>query len=188
MIKRYSELNTIKKFYLKHNIDPEEWDFLGSGAFGTAYAVGDDRVLKITNSESEFKIAKEIEGKKIPGIVNIYVAEFAGESPLSRRYFILQEMLEEDSSIEDLFPQVSILLDTQGLPITYIGHFDMDEYEEEHGEIYPEVKEFFEELSEVIRVATSIVGDAVDIHSENLGRDKEGNLKAFDLDDKRQNQ
>lgn len=36
--------------------------YMGKGDFGTAYSIGDGRVLKETTSKREFGIAKELEG------------------------------------------------------------------------------------------------------------------------------
>jgi len=172
-------------FFSKHNIDPEAMSFLGEGHFGTAYSVGDGRVLKITSSESEYKIAAELLENPRENLVKIYAAEKAVESPLRGYYYILQEELTQDSEDESLFYEALSLLDAQGVPVSYISSFDEEEYEAENGEISPDVKTFLQELSEVVWDARRFAGDTMDIHAENIGRDKNGVLKAFDLDEKK---
>lgn len=188
MIHKYSQLSSkevAEAFFRKHNINPEEMSFLGKGHFGTAYSLGDGRVLKITSSDSEYKIASELLNHPMENLVRIYAAEKTIESPLRGYYYILQEELEQDSKDESLFYEVLNILETQGIPVSYISHFDEEEYEAENGEINPEVKTFLQELSEVIWDARRFTGDTMDIHADNIGRDKNGVLKAFDLDEKR---
>jgi hypothetical protein len=188
MIKKYSQLSANEvadAFFKKYNIDPEEMNFLGKGHFGTAYSVGDGRVLKITSSESEYQIASELLNKPQENLVKIYAVEKAVESPLRGYYYILQEELEQFSEDESLFYEVVNMLDTQGLPVSYISHFDEEEYEAENGVLSFEIKTYLQELSEVIFDARRFTGDTMDISADNLGRDKNGVLKAFDLDEKR---
>jgi len=65
----------------------------------------------------------------------------------------------------------------------YIGHFDVDDYQEETGEeLSPEILHFIQELSELIWDVTRLVGDTADIQSNNMGRNSKGVLKAFDVD------
>ena len=166
-------------FATKHGFDPEEMYYLGKGDFGEAHSLGDGRVLKETSSRREFEIAQELVGKDVPGFAKIYVAEED-----KGRYKIIMEELEEDSDIENQYYEVQNMLETQGLPIQYLGHFDEDEYVEEHGEIPEETKKFMEELDEIVSSYRRLGIEASDIRSENMGRDKDGVLKAFDLDDR----
>jgi len=188
MIHKYSQLSAkevAEAFFKKHNIDPEEMSFLGKGHFGTAYSVGDGRVLKITSSESEYRIAVELLNKPMENLVKIFAVEKAVESPLRGYFYILQEELEQDSKDESLFYEALNILETQGLSPAHISYFDEEEYEAENGEISPEVKTFLQELSEVVWDARRFAGDTMDISADNIGRDKNGVLKAFDLDERK---
>lgn len=166
-------------FAAKHNYDPDDMQYLGKGDFGTAYSLGDGRVLKETSSRREFEIAEELVGKDVPGFAKIYAAEKDGSY-----YKIILEELEEDSEIENQYYEVLNMLETQGLPIQYMGYFDEDEYIEQNGEIPDETKHFMSELEEIISSYRRLGIEASDIRAENLGRDSNGTLKAFDLDDR----
>jgi len=188
MITKYSQLSAkeiAQAFFHKHNINPEEMVWLGKGCYGNAYSVGGGRVLKITSSESEYEIAVKLMEQPRENLVKIYAAEKAVESPLRGYFYILQEELEQRSEDEDLFNEVSNILEAQGIPVSYIDYFDEEEYEAENGEIPGETKKFLQELSEVVWDARRFAGDNMDISADNLGRDEKGVLKAFDLDEKR---
>ena len=177
-----SQVMLIDEFYRIHNIDSEELSYLGSGDFGEAYSTGDGRVVKFTNSKTEFDIAKELIGKSkiLSSIVEIFDVKMT-----SKGMTILQEEVTEDSSIEDLFYSLQELLDSQGLPIQYLGHFDVDDYEQEYGEISEEIKDFMNAIENINRDYRYLGIEASDIKPDNMGYDNEGNLKAFDIDDKR---
>lgn len=172
------EDTTKEDFFNKHNIDADELSYLGKGDFGTAYSIGDGRVLKITSSKNEFEIAKSLVGKynvpALDGIVDFYVAETVdGEG------MIIMEELDEDSSIEDLFYELHNYLDEQGLPIQYLDNLDIDELD-----LSDEMHDFINDLDDIIRGYRYIGIEASDIKPDNMGRDKNGKLKAFDIDDR----
>jgi hypothetical protein len=181
---------TEEEFYTRNKIDPEKMSYAGSGDFGEAYHVGGDRVLKKTTSSSEFKIAKEIKQGNYPAFVKIYdVEEMAGSS---HSYYILQEELEIDSSLEDQFVRLNSMLETQEIYVQYMDHFDEDEYiesggdEVDNGKIDPELLKFMVELEDIVRDYRRLGIEAADIRAENLGRNKQGKLIAFDIDEKGQ--
>jgi len=175
----------IEDFYKKHNIDSEELSWLGSGDFGNAYETEDSRVVKITTSKSEFSIAKQLIGKakQFSSMAEIYDAADTKEG-----YIILQELLNIDSDIENLYYEMSELLETQGLPPQYVGNFDEDEYEDEYGEISEELKEFINGVYGISVDYRNLGIMASDIRPENMGYDDDGNLKAFDIDDRMANE
>lgn len=177
--------DALTHFYTKNHIDPEEMSWLGSGSFGEAYDIGHGKVLKKTTSRSEYKLAQEIKKDKPFAFATVFdVAE------INKDFYIVVEKLETDSDIEDLFVRVLSMLETQGLPIPYIGSFDDDDYiasggdEVSDGKISQDVVDFMNELVDVARCYRSLGIEASDISSENLGRDHTGKLKAFDIDDK----
>lgn len=183
MIVKYSSLEIdVPAFYKKHGIDPENLSFLGKGYYGSAYSTGDGRVVKITTSKTEFEIAQQLIETPKENIVKIFDAVFASESPLNYRYIILKEELEQNEEDEYLFYEVQEMLNTQGVPLTYISHFDMEEFEDLNGEIGEKLTNFFQEISEVVWDVTPLVGDRADISADNLGRDKNGTLKLLDVD------
>lgn len=170
-------VKTIDDFYSENNINPDELSYLGSGDFGEAYSIGDDRVLKKTSSKNEFNLAKQMEGKEIPvldAFAKIYKTDI-----INGQMLIILEELEEDSHIEDLYYELQNYLDEQGLPIQYIDHLDTDEIE-----MSDELQSFMNDLDDIIRAYRYLGIEASDIRPENMGYSKEGKLKAFDTDDK----
>ena len=171
----------LNKFLSKYNISYEDLSWIGSGEFGSAYLMGDtDKVLKVTTSKSEFEIAQEIMKGKYSSFATIYETAIINNS-----YLIIMEKLEMDSDIENLYYTVTSMLETQGLPIQYVGNFDEEEYEEQTGETVDEdVKKFINELYGIVYDYRNLGIEASDIRPENMGRDKQGNLKAFDIEDR----
>jgi len=173
------ESTTLSKeeFFKQNNINPEELSYMGSGDFGKAYSIGDDRVLKITRSKSEFDFAKELVGKDVPaldGFVNFYAA-----SIVDNQYYIIMEELEEDSDIEDLYYQVEELLNNEGLPIQYLHMLDTDELD-----LDEDILKFISDIEDVNHSYRYLGIEASDIKPDNLGVDKNGKVKAFDIDDR----
>ena len=169
------DLKTIDSFYSENNIDPDNLSYLGRGDFGEAYSIGDGRVLKITTSKNEFELAKQIESKNIPGFATIYKTDIVGNKKL-----IILEELEQDSEIEDLFWELIGYLDEQGLPIQYLDHLDLESIE-----ISNRLKSFIDGLDRIIRSYRNLGIEASDIQPDNLGYSSSGELKAFDIDDRR---
>ena len=167
---------TIANFYAKHSIDPEEMTYLGKGDFGEAYSIGNGMVLKITSSKSEFNLAKELQTNPREALVRIYDTEIVDNNMM-----IIEEELEEDSNVENLFYQLLNILDEQGLPIQYVGNLDIDELNEQPDE---EMIRFMDQIDDINRAYRSLGIEASDIRPENLGYDKNRILKAFDIDDK----
>tara|TARA_R110001592_G_C12716114_1_gene708390 strand:- start:11 stop:592 length:582 start_codon:yes stop_codon:yes gene_type:complete len=173
------ENNTLSKeeFFKQNNINPEELSYMGSGDFGEAHSIGDGRVLKITRSKSEFDFAKELVGKDVPaldGFVNFYAA-----SIVDNQYYIIMEELEEDSDIEDLYYQVEELLSNEGLPIQYLHMLDTDELD-----LDEDILKFINDIEDVNHSYRILGVEASDIKPDNLGVDKNGKVKAFDIDDR----
>jgi hypothetical protein len=169
------DLKTIDSFYSENNIDPDNLSYLGRGDFGEAYSIGDGRVLKITTSKNEFELAKQIESKNIPGFATIYKTDIVGNKKL-----IILEELEQDSEIEDLFWELMGYLDEQGLPIQYLDHLDLEPIE-----ISNRLKSFIDGLDRITRSYRNLGIEASDIQPDNLGYSSSGELKAFDIDDRR---
>ena len=172
-----NEKITKHDFLKKNNIIEDDLNYLGRGDFGEAYSTGDGRVVKTTNSKSEYEIAKEMVNKKYDGFTSIYDVNELDKFG----YIILMEELDIDSDIEDLYYELSSLLESQSLPIQYIHYFDEDEY---NGEISDELRDFMNGIEEINSSYRMIGIEASDVRPENLGYDREGNLKAFDIDDK----
>jgi hypothetical protein len=163
----------------KYDIDYSDLNYLGSGDFGEAYSDDEGKVFKFTSSKSEASLAKEIlkSNSKYDAFADIYdVVDLDNRVTL-----IVQEELEEDSSIEDMYYQVENILANQELPIQYIHNLDYDELDEE---IDSELEKFINDLEDIVRSYRMLGIEASDIRPENMGYDKSGKLKAFDIDDK----
>lgn len=169
---------TIENFFKENNIDSDDLYYLGKGDFGEAYSIGDGRVLKITSSNNEFEIAKKIQKSNSSVFSNAFAKVYKAEIVDGKKMIILEE-LEEDSSIEDLFYELNGYLNEQGLSVQYLDYFDTDEIE-----LSKEMEDFMSDLDDIIRAYRTLGIEASDIRPENMGRSKEGKIKAFDIDDK----
>ena len=170
----------LDNFYQENNIDPDDLSYLGRGDFGEAYSIGDGRVLKITGSKSEFEIAKKLENNTAPvfnAFAKIYKTHIIGYN-----MYIIQEELYENSHIEDLYYQLEDMLSQQGLPIQYLNMLDTDEFE-----ISDEMVKFMDEIDDINRAYRTLGIEASDIKPDNMGYNKEGILKAFDIEDRQLN-
>ena len=170
------------EFFKLNNIDPNGLNYLGSGDFGEAWDIGNDRVLKVTTSKSEFDIATNLVGKEkqFDSFAKIYTT-----SIIDNDYVIIVELLEIDSEIENMFYFVMQMLDSQSLPIQYIDHLDYDEISEEISE---EIDHFIQGISNIATDYRNLGIEASDIRSENMGWGKDSTgrtvLKAFDIEDR----
>jgi len=159
-------------------VDSSFFHYMGKGDFGEAYETDNGQVLKITSSPSEVDIAKKLIGK------NTAFAQIYDVKKINGYNFILQEKLEQDDNIENKFYQIQNLLEEQGLPIQYLGYLDEDELAPEDKILYQELSSFINDIENINREYRNLGIEASDIRPENLGYDKNGNLKAFDIDDK----
>lgn len=167
--------NFIEKWCIKNGIDFDDLSYLGSGDYGQAYSIGNDRVLKITNSKSEYDIAVEIQkSNKYKFISKVYSTEiFDGEM------LIVLEELDIDPNIEDMFFELMNILDEHGLSLVYLNHLDLDEVE-----VSDDMEKFIWDLENIIDDCLSLGLYAPDISPYNLGYSNDGVLKAFDIDQK----
>ena len=175
-VKTYESKN---EFYLVNDINPDNLSYLGSGDFGEAYSIGDGRVLKKTSSLKEFEIATELVGKIIPGLANIYSVGIVKLYNYPANYYIILEELEEDSSIEDMWYELSNILDEKGFDISTLHYIDSEELGLENDMIL-----FINSIEDIYRACANNGIDIPDIRPENLGRDERGDIKLFDIDDK----
>jgi hypothetical protein len=191
LIKQIVANVTEEDFYARNKIDPDDITFAGSGDFGEAYHVGDNRILKKTTSLNEFEIAKKIMQGNYPAFVKIFDVDRISGGSTHHPYYILQDELDVDSSeIEDMFYRLTQMLDTQGLSIPYLGYFDESEYIEAGGSevvdgaISQDLLDYMDEIGEIVKCYKKLGITTPDIRSENLGHDRQGKLVAFDIDEK----
>jgi hypothetical protein len=160
----------------RYGYSEENLDWIGSGDFGNAYSMGDGKVLKETSSQGEAEIAKQLMGMS-GAFAKIYdVTEDGGY------YYILQEEVETDGHIEDLFGELQNLLSFEELPIQYIGMFDERDLPDGYS-VSDEMRSFINGIENINRVYGMLGIEASDIRPENMGY-RDGELVAFDMDNK----
>ncbi len=169
---------TMNDFFIENNIDEDNLSYLGQGDFGKAYSIGDGRVLKKTTSKNEFKLAQEMENNDSP-VLNAF-AKIYKTDIINNQMLIILEELYEDSYIEDLFYQLEEHLNEQNLPIQYIHYLEIDNLN-----ISDELQNFINDIYDIVMAYRYLGIEASDIKPENMGRSKDGKVKAFDVDDKR---
>ena len=157
--------------------DPEDLSWVGSGDFGNAYLTPDGKIIKETSSESEVRLAKDLEGKtgRFPKVHKVETISGSG--------YILQDFADDVGSqeIEDMFYMASEMIEQQGLDLTYVSALDSDEFPDDYKN--PEFINFLDELNEIVRLYASIGVSAPDISPDNLGY-IDGKLVAIDIDDR----
>jgi len=170
-------------FLQDEEIEFNSVDWIGQGEYGNAYSLGNGKVLKITNSENEFDLARQVKNQPLPGLVKIYTwGWYRDEKP--KLYYIVMDELDTDSSIEDMFQRVEMILTTQGLDISQTGSFDEDEYDGSEGSLDPETIKFMDDLATIYRSCSQLGIRAPDVNYGNLGYDNAGNLTLFDIQDR----
>lgn len=177
--RRIRDLSIAEAFLKKHGIVLDELNWLGSGDFGSAYSIDDKNlVLKITTAVSEIQLAKELIGKSYGGHVKIYDVD-------EENGLILMDEVSTDSSIEDQWYNMTSVLETQGLSPMEVDYFDEDQYQEENGEsVDPDVIDFMNSVSSILRVYNILGVSAPDLRPENMGVDSNGELVGFDFHDR----
>ena len=174
----------LKAFLTKEGIEFNSVDWIGSGEYGNAYSLGNGKVFKITTSENEFHVGSGLVGKNYPGLVQYYGYGWYSDKP--KKYYLIMEELDVDSSIDDDLSRIEMILTTQGLGLSYEGltYFDEDEYDGSEGELDPDIQKFMEQLRQIY-ISCQRIGVAVpDVNYGNLGYDKSGNLTLFDIQDR----
>jgi len=85
-------------------------DYMGSGLFGHAHDIGNNRVLKITKDKTEAMNSQKIIGKNLNHVANIYdVKRFSRDN--QEYYTIVLEKLKLDTALETTYQQLDELFD-----------------------------------------------------------------------------
>lgn len=188
MLKKYKEF-ILERFgysteyildYLKTNdIDFDYIEWIGSGEYGEAFTLGNNTVLKITTSISEYEIAGMLLNKEMPGLVKFYWYDSH-----DKKYFLVMDELETTSNTEDNFFLVEDIIRMQGIDgIININNFDIEEYKKNY-ELDEDLEKFIIDLKTIKNSFDKLGLVSPDFTPENLGYDNNGNLKAFDIHDK----
>ncbi len=165
-------------YALSIGINPSNLSYLGKGDFGKAYSTDIGTVIKITSSANEAEIALSLIGKKGNH------AEIYDVKKVENEFIIHQEELDTDSEIEDNLQTIENILNEQELAIQYLNYLDYDELSQESKDEYDSLSNFISDLEDINRLYRNLGIEASDLQSGNLGYDKNGKLKAFDLQDK----
>jgi hypothetical protein len=165
-------------YALSIGINPSNLSYLGKGDFGKAYSTDIGTVIKITSSANEAEIALSLIGKKGNH------AEIYDVKKVENEFIIHQEELDTYSEIEDNLQTVENILSEQELPIQYLDYLDYDELSQESKDEYDSLSNFISDLEDINGLYRNLGIEASDLQSGNLGYDKNGKLKAFDLQDK----
>lgn len=180
--KEYLNTNlSIEEIYaLERVFDLNEMIFLGSGSNGKAFSVIDERdknyrekVIKSTTDYSEINLAKQLMLQDGP------FAKIFDVAKLGQKYIILLEKLDT-SQEKEIRKYIEKLLNDK------IYNFDYDSLIEKYYELEDALseneKKFLTELLEIFKFFNVIMNiNEFDIWEKNLGYDKNGVLKIFDV-------
>lgn len=87
-------------------------EYLGSGYFGAAHDIGNNKVLKLTRDKSEAINSQKLIGKKLKHIADIYeVKQFVSTLNNKTHYAIILEKLRIDNSLAEDFKRLQAHFD-----------------------------------------------------------------------------
>lgn len=175
---------------------------LGEGGFGSAFLLKDGTVLKITRSYYEFEFAKNIVGKKLKHIANVYDAFYVSNDSIldddedGYVYAINLERVDRNSNpvligrYDKLYEFIKTELNTTNLNYYLVYNKRKELYnvlKNSNGDLESKnmLCDLFVQLcatiDEIKKVYPRyIVAQFGDYHSGNMGFDKNGVLKFFD--------
>ncbi len=178
----------IDKAYSKKRVNNIEQKFpnakpIGFGGMGIAYDIGNDKILKITIDGSEFDAATKLMEKPLNTHANVYqVNQQDG-------YIIIEKLTPLTKSEKETYTKLyrtHFWQNRQNATITnreqLIEYIKSINYEHE----FANTKETFELMDKLIQFISKLMNNklvpaSLDIHRDNVGFDKNGNLKILDL-------
>lgn len=183
---------------LRLGIDPESLRYLAQGDKGSAFSTN-GKVVKITEDRGEAAASYLIQGKDLPGLNKIYYVgklpkamSYQGPNdpfPISTQYYVIvQDRLDtsglkgSDKVMADLIGDKTFF--TNSIPKNWNHQAALDEYLDEIPVGKISRRELLESGRKILRAfesARSAGIEKFDISSENIGYDRSGNLKLFDL-------
>jgi 2'-5' RNA ligase len=170
--------------------------FIGSGFFGVAYSIGNDKVLKITKDRSEAYENLMLIGKPLKYIAqpyNVFKITSKSEIKIPETYAIVLEKLQTD------YKKTEKLYDRLDFAFTKILHVNVSDVIEHYLDIWndkkidkkkidayfaknPQDAEFFYGLMRIAEEAKQYGVESMDyLNSPNLGYKKNGALGFFDV-------
>lgn len=157
-------------------LDLENEGWIGSGEFGNAYMVSDEKVIKITSSPSEFINAYKLINTKNKISYNSKIYEVIAFENGS--YGILMDYLETNM-VDEVFSELCNYADERNITIYDLDDEVLDNASEEIIKMSNDLYFACEELRQ------NGISD-YDIHSGNIGKNKDGNYALFDQMNKNQ--
>lgn len=153
---------------------------LGNGQCGHAFLTSDKKVMKLTCFEREVNVTKQLVGKKLDHVADVYVIyKFKTDKDdywMARPdnnfcYIILSEYItplsEEDETLCDIFHNNG----KWNIPTADNYKYHKDE----------RIRNLYAEYIEMAKSISHEVGEHIqDIGGRNIGRKQNGNLAAFD--------
>lgn len=175
---------------LQKGIDIHKLHKLGQGAGGIAYAIDNQRVLKVTGDASEAGSSSFLKGKNVKGIINIYdVWQF----PNSNMYGIIMEKIVpfKDWASDPLKQDMEEIVDTFNLKkLIQKHHGDWNQIWQEidKSELHMPNANKQTMKKALLMLANAVDGlkavgihNFFDVHLENLGKRMNGEVVIFDI-------
>lgn len=168
---------------------------LGSGYFGVAYDIGNDRVLKITKDKSEAVENLMLIGKPLKYIAQpygVYSIKSKSDAKIPETYAIVLEKLKTDPNIQKAYDRLEFAFNKiMGVKVSdviefYLGEWDDGRVKKNKIDSYfkknPQDAEFFGDLVRIAEEAKALGVESMDyLNSNNLGYKKNGALGFFDV-------
>ena len=170
--------------------------YIGSGNFGVAYDIGDDKILKITKDKTEAVENLKLMNKQLKYIAQPYevykVNSTSGDETIPETYVIILEKLDTDPSIIRNFERLDYVFKSF-FKITipdaiefYLGWWRDPVVSKEKIDRYlkknPQDAEFFYGLIRIAEELQQYGVESIDfVNKENLGYKKSGALGFFDV-------
>lgn len=166
---KMSNENVVDSWCTELGIDDFSW--LGSGDIGDAYSVGDDMVIKITNSQEEFICAHHLLDEDNDYIANIQDMRIYPDGSFA----ILMEKVDTDG-VEDLFYELLSVIEEKDLDFYCASDEDAQHMSEEVFKMWNDILSGIREL----RMSGYTDGYSLDIKGDNMGKNSKGNYCLFD--------
>jgi len=156
---------------------------IGFGGMGIAYDIGDNKILKVTIDETELDTATRLMENPLDTHANVYQVNEQDS------YIIIEKLTpltKSEKQIYTLLYRTRFWQNKQNKTVTnreqLIEYIKSINYEHE----FANTKETFELMDKLIQFISKLIKNGLtphllDIHRDNVGFDKNGNMKILDL-------
>ena len=181
---------------LKNYIDIPQMTYIGSGEYGDAYDIGNDRVLKFTTDKSEMNESLSIKGKYFKHIADIYdVFKITSKSNENKELYVivLEKLDTKINEFEKHFDRLEYIFENV-FSVNFYKFFE--NYMFSHGLMFKSKKPLIDKYMSknlndekffygLISIANELKNNNIDtddfLNPSNLGYKKTGLLGFFDL-------